>query len=220
MRILTALLFPPRCIFCHCFLAVATQEMLCAQCAAGLTAYRWAQPFSLPYTDGCDAAFQYRGAVRDVIHRYKYRHAKHYAAWFSEQLQAVLAEHLQVWRPDCITYVPSGFLRYHVRGYNQSALIAHRLAKRFALPCKPLLRKRFWVGHQVGRTSEERQTAARQAFYPRRNLQMQGKRILLIDDVITTGATVSACSQALRQTGCERIFVLSIARAQAGGSRR
>ncbi len=220
MRLLKALLFPPRCLFCHCFLAVDTREMLCEPCAASLPQYRFDRPFALPYTDGCDAALQYRNAVRAAMHRYKYRHAKQYAVWFAGQLQVVLAEHLQAWQPDCITYVPSGFLRYHLRGYNQSALVAHRLAKQFDLPCRPVLRKRFWAGHQVGRTAGERQAAAQHAFCLRGNVQLQGKRILLVDDVVTTGATVSACSKSLRQAGCERIFVLSIARAQEDVSRR
>lgn len=207
---LSDLLFPRKCIFCHTLLPYGAPDALCTRCAPTLSEYQHPKPFSVFGVQQSDAVFVYRDCIRSAIHAYKFRHAKYLSVWFSAQLKMVLQTHIEDWKPDLISYVPMGFGRYYTRGYNQSALLAKSLAKAFSIPCVSLLRKRPFVKHQVGLSGAARWKNAADAFSPRKHIPIAGKRILLIDDVITSGATLSACAALLPEASS--IFVLAIAK--------
>ncbi|WP_087066605.1 ComF family protein [Intestinibacillus massiliensis] len=210
MKLIRAL-FPQRCVLCRCRLAAKGDAVLCPSCAAQVrTEYRTQGQVLVDGTDGAAAALLYRGRVREAMHRYKFSRAKGYARWFAAQLAPVVGVWLDDWRPDCVTYVPVGAARYWGRGYNQSALVARRIAKQFGLPCVPLLRKSAFIGRQSAKNHAQRSKNVQHAFHLRRNAQTAGKRILLVDDVLTTGATLSACAHVLREGGAERVFVVAM----------
>lgn len=108
--------------------------------------------------------------------------------------------------------VPLHPKRLAERGYNQAAVLASAFAKQYRLAASPrLLARKRETARQVGKNREERLANARDAFLVRGNARQN--RVILVDDVVTTGATVRACAQALRQAGIELGGVLALARA-------
>jgi ComF family protein len=120
---------------------------------------------------------------------------------------------------DLVAPVPLHWRRLLMRRYNQAQLLA-RIVVRQAVPesavrlAPDLLRRRRWTGSQTGLRAEERRTNVRQAFdvHPRWRRAVDGKAVLLVDDVLTTGATVEACARALQRSGARSVDVLTLAR--------
>ena len=113
---------------------------------------------------------------------------------------------------DVVVPVPLFPRRQRVRGYNQSALLAEALARRMALPAdeRTLVRARSTASQAETRNVDERKVNVRDAFQCR-GRQLAGKRVLLVDDVSTTGATLDACAQALRKAGVASVWALTFA---------
>lgn len=207
-------LFDRTCILCGRVLpAEKRSAALCPDCAREVrTEYRYHGEFSVPGADGAAAALCYRGRVKEALHRFKFGGRPQYAAWFAAEMAAVLAAQLDRWQPTCITYLPLGFLRARERGYNQAELLAQPVAEAFSLPCTPLLRKRLFAGRQSSRTGSERQESAAGSLLPGRGASADGGRILVIDDIITTGSTAGETVRVLKSMGAESVFVLSAAK--------
>jgi ComF family protein len=111
--------------------------------------------------------------------------------------------------------VPLHWRRLFMRRYNQALLLAARLARDADVPLAPdLLRRRRWTGSQAGLKARERRRNVRLAFdvHPRWSARLEGRSILLVDDVLTTGATVDACVRVLQKAGAHRVDVLTLAR--------
>ncbi|MDO5141395.1 MAG: phosphoribosyltransferase family protein [Eubacteriales bacterium] len=206
------ILFTRRCVLCGATLAAGDggKAMLCPACARAVRVqYRCAQPVQVAGADDAAAALLYTGAVRQAMLRFKFQHQAHYADWFAAQLLPVLAERLPDWQPDCITYLPIGFLRLRERGYDQAALLAKPLAAALDLPCRATLRKRAFVGRQSAqKDAAARQANAARAFAPKRGADVRGQSVVLVDDILTTGATAAAAVRALRDMGAARVYVL------------
>ncbi len=115
--------------------------------------------------------------------------------------------------PDLVTAVPSPWIRRMRRGYNHAGLLAARFARRAGLPYRETLR-RVRASHQVGRSRAERLRLSPAAFPPRATV---AGRVLLVDDVLTTGATAAACSISLSRAGAEEVYVLTLARTPRSG---
>jgi ComF family protein len=114
-----------------------------------------------------------------------------------------------------IVPVPLHPERLRERGFNQAAMLGHALAERAHLPLDEwsLVRTVHIERHRAGMDSRARRETVESAFQVRRTRLVEGERILLIDDVFTTGATVSACASALKEAGAQDVFVLTVARA-------
>ena len=108
---------------------------------------------------------------------------------------------------DVVTWAPTTPARLRARGFDQARLLARAVARELHLPCRPLLRRNPGPA-QTGRDAAARHTGP--AFAGRTPLA--GRRVLLVDDVVTTGATVSAAARALRRAGAERVTVVAAAR--------
>lgn len=208
------LLFDRRCLLCGAALSADTSRAaLCPDCARAVRLeYRFRGEIHIPGADGAASALCYRGRVRDALHRFKFGGKAHYAPWFAAEMSAVLARQLDEWRPTCVTYLPLGPMRRRERGYNQAELLARPVAETFALPCVPLLRKRLFSGRQSLRTETERREKAEGSLLPARGADAEGARVLVIDDIITTGATAGEAARALRGMGADAVFVLSAAK--------
>ncbi len=163
---------------------------------------------------GFDAAYSfgaYAGVLRELIHLYKYRRIRSLARPLTELLSIALPRDEKF---DAITPVPLHWRRRWQRGFNQSALLAGGIAERTGLPVVRALRRVRATPAQAGLSKTRRRQNVASAFAPRASaLGLAGKRVLLIDDVMTTGSTAAACALALKRAGVGRVVLLTVARA-------
>lgn len=224
-RLLSAvldLLFPPRCVVCR-----RVGEWLCRDCVPGFPRLvgSLCAHCSVPVRDGplCPdcrrfplrlegvrSVAPFQGPARAAVHFLKYRRALRLA----EPLGALMA---QCWEAqgipvDLIIPVPLHPSRFRTRGYNQAALLAHSVGRRLGLPVdeEALIKVRATKA-QMSLRMEERRANVQGAFVARGE-RVQGRRILLVDDVCTTGSTLEACADALRIGGAREIWGLTLAR--------
>jgi ComF family protein len=156
------------------------------------------------------SAFPFEGKARHWIHEFKYRGGLHLAPFLAESLA-------DAWRTyggkeplDGIVPVPLHWFRRLTRGYNQTDILASLLAKRLGIPKIPCLRRTRRTRQQAKMNREERQRNVRHAFVCKTN--PTGQRLLLLDDVFTTGSTLKAAVEALLAGKATAVSVLTVAR--------
>jgi ComF family protein len=178
-------------------------DHLCSRCILDPPAYAGARSFGY-----------YTGELSAAIQQFKFHGRRNLVG----HLSALLAEaFIGTWRPgavDVLVPVPLHPKRRWGRGFNQAALLARALSALISIPCDEgaLCRVRD-TRPQVGLSDSERSANVRQAFRSRSPARVEGMRVLLIDDVMTTGATLSSAAGALRSCGAVRISALTVARA-------
>jgi ComF family protein len=150
----------------------------------------------------------YEGKLERAVRAYKFHHTTKLSNLFARQIASTLQE--QGWPIDAVCAVPLHWSRYLERGYNQSALVAKKLAKELGLPYQPLLKRIKRTQQQAKLSKTERLSNVSKAFIAKKTKGC----ILLIDDVITSGATSQACIDALIQAGATQVKVAAIARAR------
>ena len=227
---LFSLVFPDSCRVCGealrevarypvCPKCIAEPEALSAEffCASCRTAFQNAFPLDedgrcalcRAGLRGFDAAYSfgaYEGVLRQLIHLYKYGKVRP----LSRPLSALLTRALPREEAfDAIVPVPLHWQRRLQRGFNQAGLLARGLSRVTGIPVVGALRRVRSTSTQAGLSNRLRRQNVTQAF---RSLDVSGKRILLIDDVMTTGATGAACALALKQAGARRVALLTVAR--------
>lgn len=204
------LLYPPRCAFCRRFLTEEEKGVcrFCRKKHGNLKAER-----ELEHIRSCTAAFRYEGAVRDSLLRYKFRGVTAYGPVYADFLAKCIDE--SGFSCDIITWVPLSRRRLRKRGYDQARILAEETAKRLNLPCKLLLEKRVDTRAQSGiRDAEKRRQNAKGVYACCAPEACRGKRVLLIDDIVTTGATLSECALTLKKAGCAEVFAAAAASRQ------
>ena len=156
---------------------------------------------------------RFEGVVTSLIHDFKYHHALWLEEELTDLLQACVGAHYGGLAFDAVCAVPLHPVRRRERGFNQAALLAARLARRLRLPWRRggLVRARD-TGTQTHLTARERLSNVKGAFEAGGDRRWGGKRLLLVDDVMTTGATVSACAEALKRAGAASVHVVTLAR--------
>lgn len=155
---------------------------------------------------------RYDGVLRDLVHLFKYAGVRTLAPRFGEFLAHLVAENPEYGSSDVIVPVPLHPDRQRVRGYNQAALLARELARRTSLPLdqESFVRVKA-TSPQAGLTAHQRRENVRAAFAVRGD-SLSERRVILVDDVLTTGATVNACAHALRRAGAAEVRVVTVAR--------
>ncbi|MBI4211198.1 MAG: ComF family protein [Deltaproteobacteria bacterium] len=158
------------------------------------------------------SCFGYEGTLRDAIHVFKYEEGFHLLPFFVREL----SEQCRFFEAiDVIVPIPLHVKRLAERGFNQSALLSTSVGTALDVPVDlHVLERKRHDPPQVGKEGRERLSSVRSAFAvaPKRRSTLNEKRVLLIDDVITTGATVNEGARALMKAGAKRVDVLSIAR--------
>lgn len=198
------LLFPPRCAGCG-----RIDTSWCASCQQTLDNMPFPSPLDLHAPlHGAAAAAWHEGIVREAVQALKYENARDAAIPLGNRL-AVCFER-QDWTIDMIVPVPLHTKRLAERGYNQAKLLAEQVAKMTGIPCKPAALQRVReTQSQVTVSGAERLTNITGAFEALGSL-VNGQSILIIDDVYTTGSTMSACGGALVEAGARRVFGLTV----------
>jgi ComF family protein len=165
----------------------------------------------LPAFSAVYAAGIYSGALKQALQRFKYAGAIDLDQPLAELLQTQIQSCSEL-NFDIIVPVPLHPSRLRQRGYNQSLLLAKVLAYNLQISLEPAILGRIIDSHsQQGLDARQRAENMREAFGATRRLE--GCKILLVDDVMTTGATVSACSKALTDAGAMQVTIAVIARA-------
>ncbi len=184
-------------------------QPLCRLCRIGAYAFGRARSYG-----------NYDDALSAAVVLLKYEGVRPLGDWFASRLAEVVRQHGKDWRIDLVVPVPLHAARLHERGYNQAELIAKPLAKRLRLRFGSYLLVRTKPRPaQLILSRTERWTSVRGAYATRERTRVDNLRILLVDDVLTTGATLDACSRALKKAGAAAVFAVTVARVVPGWSR-
>jgi len=209
------LLFPPRCTFCHKLLGTGERE-LCAVCVrelpwtAGAQAEQTGEFFSL-----CVSPLWYQDTVRDSFHRYKFKERTGYAKTYGRLMAQCVRDHL-AGRYDLITWVPLSEVSLKKRGYDQAMLLAMATALDLGEVAVETIAKVRATDTQSTLTDESARRANVLGAYCVTDRELvDSRRILLVDDIITTGATISECARVLRTAGAADVVCATLARARS-----
>ena len=182
---------------------------VCAECAAQIDSY------SPPYCSDAVVAFSYVGLVRDLMLGFKYQNHRAVAALFAECLLKRLQAISEVGRIEVVTWIPTTRERRMARGHDQAETLARILGRTLGVPVRKLL-ERETVGHQTGHSRKQRLVGvalrARSMCVP--------CTVLVVDDVVTTGATMRMAKQALYLAGAARVVCIAVAATPAPAWRR
>lgn len=205
------IIFPPRCAFCRKLLKRGESGM-CADCERDLPYTKPTERAGTDFVEACVAPLRYEGAVRDALHRYKFQGVTAYAGVFGRLVAECVQERLKG-EYDLISWVPLSSERLKERGYDQAMLIAMAAALELNDVAVETLRKKKNVAPQSGTGSLEKRRANISGAYETIDHELvEGRRILLIDDIITTGATVSECARMLGMAGAESVVCAAVAK--------
>lgn len=213
LHFLLDLLYPPKCPFCGRVLERG-EEGWCASCQEELP---WTEPGDGKEVEGCDACLSplwYRDGAREGMRRYKFGGGRGHAQLFGHLMAQCLGDRWE--QPlDLITWAPLHPKRRKKRGYDQAELLARRVGELTALPVAGTLEKvRATATQSQTGADEARRANVQGAYHTLPGLDLAGKRVVLIDDVATSGATLSECAAALRQAGAASVVGLTFARAR------
>ena len=207
--IIMELLFPRKCVLCRKLLEKG-QVDLCHQCREEAPRYP-ERKRKLHFLDSFAAVWYYEGNVRTSLLRFKFRGARNYAAAYGRLLaMELLRQHPDGF--DVLTWVPVSRLRYLQRGYDQSKLLAMAVGKELGMTPVPLLRKIRNNPKQSGIVGEaERRANVLGVYSVRDPAVVQSARVLLVDDILTTGATAGECARVLLTAGAKEVHCAAVA---------
>ncbi len=206
------LLFPPKCILCGTLLGKDEQD-LCRACRVDSPEYPNRKE-NLQFLDSFTAVWYYEDSVRRSLLRYKFHGARSFAPGYGR----LLAMKLLQTNPDgfdCITWIPVSRLRKLRRGYDQVELLAECVARELGMTPVPLLKKVRHNRPQSGIRDAAKRRGNVLGVYRDQNREfLSGKRILLLDDILTTGATAGECARVLLTAGAKEVHCAVIAAAR------
>lgn len=211
-RWLMELLFPEKCVLCGAVLEKG-QTDLCKNCRIEAPNYT-NQKTKLQFLDSFAAVWYYEGNVRKSILRYKFYHARSFAPAYGRLLaMRILEQHPAGF--DLLTWVPVSPLRRLTRGYDQVHLLARAVGRELGMTPVPLLKKVRHNPPQSGLPDPALRRANVLGVYRIRSGQpVAGKRILLLDDVLTTGATAGEAARILLTAGAKEVHCAAVAAAR------
>lgn len=212
------LLYPPRCACCN--RVVAHNERLCATCAdklpriegrlcgaCGRAAELCGENHRFEFVQ-CIAPFYYLEPVRQGIHGLKFEGRKSACAYFGVEMADAVRKRLAGIAFDLVTCVPLSHKRERERGYNQASLLARQTAEFLRLPFEPQALSKLYDNKPQHRLSRAERRGNVLGVYEADAQRIQGKRILLVDDIETTGSTLNECAKMLKLRGADVVYAL------------
>jgi len=203
------LLFPPKCILCGKLLGKDETD-LCHSCRVDSPECH-KNNLKFSFLDSWAAVWYYDGYIRKSLHRYKFGRARHYAPAYGR----LLAMKLSTEYPegfDVLTWVPVSRIRKFTRGYDQVELLAETVGRELGMEPVRTLRKLRNNPPQSGIDRIEKRRANVLGIYRIKNEELvRGKRVLLLDDILTTGATAGECARVLLTAGASEVHCGCIA---------
>ena len=208
---LNRLLFPPKCALCGHVLEKEETDF-CRKCRATAPEHPQGK-LNLQFIDSAAAVWYYKDDVRLSLHRFKFRRARHLAEPFGKMMaMKVLSSGME--GLETVTWVPISPIRRLFRGYDQDQLLAEVVARELGLPCEPMLKKIRHNRPQSGIVGYARRRAnVLGAYRPVNGNRIPGRTILLVDDILTTGATLGECARELLTAGAKEIHCAVVASA-------
>lgn len=203
------LFYPSKCVLCECLLP-ENETDLCHDCRQNAPEWKKGK-FKISFVARWTAVWYYKDNVRQSLQRYKFLRRRHYSLVYG-RLLALQLQKSQMEDFDVLTWVPASFRRRWKRGFDHVGLIAGATAKTLGCKAVPLLRKTRHNPPQSGmRDAATRRANVLGAYRVKDPALVAGKRILLIDDIITSGATLSECAKVLCIAGAESVLGAAVA---------
>lgn len=202
------LLFPPKCVLCEGLMTEDGRD-ICIECENAAMVF-FHEPWKIKHVKSWIVKWQYTGSVRSSLVRYKFMHRRNYCSTYARELvQKINSSNI---RYDVITWVPISYLRLIERGYDQVELLAREVGRILEQAPVKLLHKYRHNRRQSGiRGLLARQRNVYGVYKVLKPEQIKGKRILLLEDIVTTGATVSECARMLKEAGAKEVHVACVA---------
>ena len=238
LRAFLDVLFPPLCHLCRAPVPGAGPLHLCDACLGAMTPITsplcpvcgvphrteggidhlcGSCMLTPPPFDGVRGALLFDGPLQELIHRHKYGHKAHLRRPLALLAVRHLTPFVQFVAPDVIIPVPLHRTRLRERGFNQAVLMGAVLSREWRLPLlRHTLRRVRPTVAQVTLSARERRANVRGAFAVSGPAGIAGRRVLLMDDVVTTGSTVAECARVLKEAGASAVFVITVALAPPG----
>jgi len=205
-------LFPPKCVLCGGLLTYE-QTDLCRSCRLNAPEYS-DQKRNLQFLDSFVAVWYYEGNVRKSLLRYKFYGARSYADSYG-RLLAMKISNAHPEGFDVLTWIPVSPVRQLRRGYDQVALLAKAVGRELDIQPVPLLKKVRHNPAQSGlKDASQRRANVLGVYRMRKGKDLRGKRVLLLDDILTTGATAGEAAKVLRTAGAKEVHCAAIAAAR------
>lgn len=203
-------LFPRKCVLCRKILPKEETD-LCRACRVDQPEYPFGKK-KVPHIAAVTAVWMYEGDVRKSIHRYKFNGARHYADVYGRLLAMRILRDLP--EAEVITWVPVSRKRKRERGYDQVELLAEAVSAEQGIPREALLEKfRDNRANSGLKTPAERRANVLGVYKVPEGAEIRGKRVLLLDDIVTTGATASECARVLLTAGAKEVLFAAVAAA-------
>ena len=211
--ILMDLLYPPRCTFCHDFVKNG-KIMICDKCRDHLPRTLNAGRQKTTFVSACIAPFYYEKDVKESLHRFKFFSCTGYARAYAPYLADLIREEFGD-SFDILTWVPISRKRLKKRGYDQSKLLAQKVGKLLGVrPVRTLRKIRDTAPQSLTGNAEKRRENVKGAYAAWKPERFSGKRILILDDIFTTGSTVSECARTLGKAGAAQVLCATVARSR------
>ena len=212
--------FPSFCTACKTKLA-DTEKCVCKSCISKIQiadSERMEREFHRKFShsniiSAFQSAFVFEKdkELQDILHALKYYNKFQVGKFLGGLIANQVGEQVKTWNADMIIPVPLHSLKKAERGYNQSELICKGISKVLSIPTKPnVLKRSRYTLSQTTMTLEERKENVHKAFVMKKK-SVTGKRIIIVDDVLTTGATITECGRVLKENGAEEVYALSVA---------
>lgn len=211
LDLIAHLLYPRKCVFCE---SVLKDTDICRECEEKL-------PYTVgdsamqkfPFIDKCVSPLYYKDKVRASVHRYKFGGCSAYSRRYAALMSDCVENNLDCRSIDVISWIPLSKKRLRQRGYDQARLLAEEIAAKTGLPCRQLLQKvKNNSAQSLTRDAKQRRENVAGVYALDDGADVSGLRILLVDDVVTTGATMSEAARILRKAGAKSVFGVTLAR--------